>query len=158
VNALLSAGFAVSVLSRSVSTSSVPLPENVTIVKTDYTSSSLQSALKGQDAVVSCVGYPGLMSQLDVIDAAEAVGVQRFIPSEFGDDTLIANWLEDLEKIMFWKRRVLQHLEEVAGRNENFSWTGLANGPFIDWVYLSPLSRISYMQLALYRLLLSNRC
>ena len=134
VNALLSAGFTVSVLSRSVSTSSVPFPEKVNVVKTDLTSSSLQSALKGQDAVVSCVGYPGLVSQLDVIDAAEAVGVQRFIPSEFGGDTLSGTFLEDLKEAMAGKRRALQHLIEVAERNEKFSWTGLATGPFIDWV------------------------
>ncbi len=158
MDALLSAGFTVSVLSRSVSTSSVPFPENVTVVKTDLTSSSLQSALKGQDAVVSCVGYPGLMSQLDVIDAAEAVGVQRFVPSEFGDDTLSANWIEDLEKVMSGKRRVLQHLQEVAGRNGKFSWTGLASGPFIDWVCTSPLSPSSCLKLAFDRLLLANRC
>ena len=86
------------------------------------------------------------MSQLDVIDAAEAVGVQRFVPSEFGDDTLSGNWLRDLEKIMSGKRRVLQHLGEVAGRNEKFSWTGLANGPFIDWVL--PLSSFPQLLLA----------
>lgn len=85
-------------LRRSISTSSVSFPDNVTVVKTNYTSSSLQSALKGQDAVVSCVGFPGLTSQLDVIDAAKAVGVQRFFPSEFGDDTLSGKGLEELRR------------------------------------------------------------
>ena len=120
-------------MSRSVTGPAVPFPDGVNVVTTDYTPSSLQSALKGQDAVVCCVGYPGLMSQVAVIEAAEAVGVHRFIPSEFGNDTLIAG-LDEMEKLMLTKRQVLERLQAVAEKNENFSWTALATGPFIDWV------------------------
>ena len=138
VQALVSAGFTVSVLSRSVTGPKVPFPDTVKVITTDYTSPSLQSALKGQDAIVSCIGYPGLTSQMAVIDAAEAVGVRRFIPSEFGGDTRIAG-LEEVDKLMLPKRQVLERLNMVAEKNESFSWTALATGPFIDWVGISRL-------------------
>ncbi|KAF1972035.1 hypothetical protein BU23DRAFT_590354 [Bimuria novae-zelandiae CBS 107.79] len=48
---------------------------------------NVTAAMRGQDAVISMV--PGNLSgsQITLIDAAIAAGVQRFIPSEFGPNT-----------------------------------------------------------------------
>ncbi len=40
----------------------------------------------GLETVMSAVGMEGLQGQVDVIKAAKAAGVKRFVPSEFGMD------------------------------------------------------------------------
>ena len=65
-----------------------PLREaGVTIIKGDLDDHrSLARACTGQDVVVSAVGGGQIMQQVDLAQAAQAAGVQRFIPSEFGVD------------------------------------------------------------------------
>ena len=99
---------------------------------TDYTPSSLAAAFTGQDAVVSCVGYSGLAVQADLIDAAAAAGVQRLIPSEYGNDTLDGETIPELKGMLGVKRRILEKLIGMEGTC--LSWTGLGTGPFLDWV------------------------
>ncbi len=41
----------------------------------------------GLETVISTVGTEGLLGQIEVIKAAKAAGVKRFVPSEFGLDT-----------------------------------------------------------------------
>ncbi|KAL1847693.1 hypothetical protein Daus18300_013860 [Diaporthe australafricana] len=63
-------------------------PPGVRFTTVDYGSpQSLRAALQGIDAVVSALGKKtGLECQFNLIDAAVAAGVKRFIPSEFGAD------------------------------------------------------------------------
>jgi hypothetical protein len=92
---------------------------------------SLTAALKGQDAVVSAVGTEGLPGQNTVVDAAVAAGVKRFLPSEFGSD--LANPKTKTLPVFGYKVAVAAHLEEVASKNPEFSYTYVRNGPFLDW-------------------------
>jgi uncharacterized protein YbjT (DUF2867 family) len=47
---------------------------------------SLENALRGVDLVVSTLSGPTVGKQINLIHAAKAAGVKRFIPSEFGTD------------------------------------------------------------------------
>jgi len=54
----------------------------------DYNSpSSLQSAFKGVNIVISTLGNAALAAQMPLGDAAKAAGVKLFVPGEFGADT-----------------------------------------------------------------------
>jgi hypothetical protein len=117
----------------------------------DYSSvDSLKSALSGQDAVVStlagvAVGQP----QRNAIDAALAVGVKRFIPSEFGINTRQARGTP-IAQILAGKIATVDYLEELAAKNEGFTWTGVTTGLFFDSVRRSLLLSISKSKSAEY--------
>lgn len=51
---------------------------------------SLARACAGQDIVISAVGAGQIMQQVELARAAQAAGVKRFIPSEFGVDPFAA--------------------------------------------------------------------
>lgn len=117
--------------SREASKTSVP--QGVRVLRTDYSSKSLVGVLRGQDAVVSAIRGPGVATQIAVIEAAEAAGVKRFIPSEFGNDNA-APTQPDFKALLAHKVSVMTFLKARAAANPNFTWTTLANGVFIDWV------------------------
>ena len=73
-----------------------------------------------------------------MIDAAVSAGVKRFIPSEFGSNTLNTKVVELFSPALDMKVDVLKYLKEQEGRG--LSWTGIATGPFFDWVSLFLLS------------------
>ncbi|KAJ4169184.1 hypothetical protein NW754_011118 [Fusarium falciforme] len=84
---LASAGFEVTLLSRSEKPDEV-LPDGVRRVVADYNDvDSLAKVLSGQDAVVSTVAAEAALGQKLIIDAAIQAGVKRFIPSDFGSLT-----------------------------------------------------------------------
>ncbi|KAK3988036.1 hypothetical protein QBC44DRAFT_382754 [Cladorrhinum sp. PSN332] len=127
---LLASNFAVTVLTRSNSTSNKPsFPDSVTVKEVDYDSlASLTAALQGQQAVISTLGPSALAKQLLLIEAAESVGtVQKFIPSEFGGDTthpkVAAFPGYDTTKVPVQK----------ALRESGLNWTLVLNGAFLDW-------------------------
>ncbi|KKY20109.1 putative oxidoreductase [Phaeomoniella chlamydospora] len=132
VDALLDAGFNVVVLTRIGSTSTPPTGAGVTVKPVDYTSQdSLVAALQGVQGVVSLLGGPGFALQNALVDASVKAGVLRFIPSEFGSDTLhpkTAAFPVFAEKIKTHK-----YLEHVVGENKAFSCTGILTGPFTDF-------------------------
>lgn len=103
------------------------------MLKTDYTPPSLLRAFQGQDAVVCTVGPMGILEQIKMIDAAAAVGVKRFIPSEFGADRN-KEVHPDFERLQHGKITVLGYLIEKCKGNNNLTWTCVASGPFLDWV------------------------
>lgn len=132
----LNSSFKVTVLSREGSKSTFP-PE-ATVVKTDYSPSSLASAFKDQDAVISIVGTAGFADQVKFIDAAVAAGVKRFIPSEFGSDTA-NDAVRAIVPIFNGKKQVVDYLR--SKESSTFSWTAFITGLFFDWVStLSPAS------------------
>ncbi len=51
---------------------------------------SLHQACEGMDAIVSALGGGQIMQQKELLEAAKAKGIQRFIPSEFGIDPHLA--------------------------------------------------------------------
>ncbi|PQE33620.1 hypothetical protein CJF32_00008613 [Rutstroemia sp. NJR-2017a WRK4] len=131
LDAILNSGkFNVTVLTRA--SSKGQFPSSVKVVPVDFDSvESLTAALKGQDAVVSAVGTEGFPGQNIVVDAAVAAGVKRFLPSEFGSD--LDNPKTKTLPVFGYKVAVAAHIEEVASKNPEFSYTYVRNGPFLDW-------------------------
>jgi len=130
VQALIEAGFNVTVLSRP--DSKATFPSNVRVHRTDYSSNtSIAEALKGQDAVVSTIATPALNQQVAVIEEAVKAGVKRFIPSEFGINTQKADG--GIKKILGGKISLQEKLKKTAAEHKEFSWTGISTGIFFDW-------------------------
>jgi uncharacterized protein YbjT (DUF2867 family) len=121
--------YKVTVLSRQESTKTFPSAVNV--IKSDLSQSSLESAFKGQDAVISLVGNPGFQDQKTYIDAAAAAGVKRFIPSEFGSDTASARVRERVP-IFDGKKAIIDYAKTKA--ESGLTWTGFLTSLFFDWV------------------------
>ncbi|KAL8300111.1 hypothetical protein RB597_009957 [Gaeumannomyces tritici] len=130
VKELVAAGFEVTVLRRAGSTSTPP--EGVATKDVDYASlDSLTAALQGQHAVVSTVATVAAAGQKLLADAALAAGVRRFIPSEFGVNTRLAQG-HPIGKMLAGKIAVVDHLAALAAENPAFSWTGICTGLFWD--------------------------
>ena len=129
LDALLSASFQVTVLTRT--SSKHDFPSSVTVKAVDYDSlESLTSAIKGQDAVVSTLGAAGIKQQLLLVESAAKAGVKRFIPSEFGSNTL--NEKAGALPVFQPKVQVQNALKEHAN-SSGMSYTLVCTGPFLDW-------------------------
>ena len=94
---------------------------------------ALQHLLKGQDAVISALGdtADAVAAQEVLIHAALAAGVKRFIPSEFGSDTMNMR----VRSMPFFANK-LKHrdmLEKASANNASFTYSILITGPFLDW-------------------------
>lgn len=129
LNQLLNAGFEVAVLTRKNSTHS--LPASVTAIPVDYDSlGSLTTALKGQEALVSTLGSTAIAIQLRLIEAAAEAHVKRFIPSEFGSNTLN----EKARALPVFKDKVaVQDALKKEAASSGMSYTVICTGPFFDW-------------------------
>lgn len=131
VEQLSAAGFNVTALTRE--SSKVTFPSGVQVKKVDYDSvESLKSALKGQDAVVCTTATMASGVQKPIVDAAVAVGVKRFIPSEFGLNTRTVTH-PVLKNMLQTKVLTIDHLIEQNKKNPSFTWTGVSTGMFFDW-------------------------
>ena len=129
--ALLDAGFTVTALTRPDSKST--FPSGVKVSQVDYTSkSSLQSALEGQDALISTLSTQAAGDQRTLIEAAAAAGVKRILPSEFGSDTSNAK----ARALPVYKDKVaveglVREVCEQSGGKTTF--TLVLNNAFLDW-------------------------
>ncbi|KAF3762134.1 NAD(P)-binding protein [Cryphonectria parasitica EP155] len=131
VQELVEQGFQVSILSRGAGNGKVP--EGVTVKTVNYDDiESLKAALTGQDAVVSTIASAAVGDpQQKLADAAFAVGIKRFVPSEFGINTRKLQGLE-IGKIVAGKTHLVDDLQKKAEERSDFSWTGISNGLFFD--------------------------
>jgi hypothetical protein len=66
-----------------------------------------------------------------IIDAAVAAGVKRFIPHEFGHDTLKPGVQKRIPKYA-GRAKVLHHLQQASQDNPGFDWTAIATGYTLD--------------------------
>ncbi|RFU27357.1 hypothetical protein B7463_g8981, partial [Scytalidium lignicola] len=110
LHSLLNCGdFSVTILTHKPSEHD--FPPSVKVISVDYKSvDSISAALQGQDVLISCLGTAVLAKQRQLIDAAIAVKVKRFIPSEFGKDYLVDR-----------------------ARDGRITYTLICNGAFLDW-------------------------
>lgn len=134
---LVAADFQVAVLSRQGSNHSF-LP-SVAVSHVDYDSvHSISKALQGHDAVVSTLGDAAQGRQLNLVEAAAQAGVKRFIPSEFGSNTV--NPKVAALPCYGNKVAVQKALEEKARQPGGMSYTLIMTGPFLDWASWSASS------------------
>ncbi|KAI1112508.1 NAD(P)-binding protein [Nemania sp. NC0429] len=127
---VVNARFDVTVLTRK--SSSHTFPASVKVVEVDYESlDSVTDALRGQDAVVSTIGSAALSKQLLLVEAAAKAGVKRFLPSEFGSDTVHPK----VSKLPSFgdKIAVQEALKSEAARAGGMTYTLVITGPFLDW-------------------------
>lgn len=126
---IASAKFNIKVLRRNGSKSTYG--SGVNVVDVDFESvESLKLALAGQDAVVAPLGASALGLQRQLIDASIAVGIQRFIPSEFGSDLENAN-ARNLP-VFAGKVEIGDYLREKT-KSSALTFTLVSNGAFLDW-------------------------
>lgn len=108
------------------------LPSGVTVQQVNYDSvDSLAAALQGQDAVVSTLGDAAQGRQLNLVEAASQAGVKRFIPSEFGSNTVNPNTAT--LPCYTNKVAVQKALEEKSKGPNGLTYTLVITGPFFDW-------------------------
>lgn len=122
--------FDVSVIARSSSKTTFPAAANIIRLPESPSHSDYVSALKGQDAIVSAVGYPAKLEEPRIIDAAIEAGVKRFIPSEYGINYSLPA-ARALNPVFGAKGEVLDYLKtkEVEG----LTWTVIPTGLWLDW-------------------------
>jgi hypothetical protein len=89
----------------------------------------LKEAFQGQDAVISLVGGMALGDQDKLIDAAIAAGVKRFVPSEYGSNTLD----ERARAIVPIFDAKFETVKYLRSKEKEISWTGIVTGAFFDW-------------------------
>ena len=121
--------FEVTIVTRS--SSSASYPDNVKVIKIDYTEDELLRVFQGQDAIVSAVGPTGFLEQKAFIDAAIKASVMRFVPSEYSSST-VNDVARQVVPVFEYKKQVLDYLREKE--STGLTWTGLATGPLLDWV------------------------
>ncbi|KAI1378726.1 NAD(P)-binding protein [Hypoxylon crocopeplum] len=128
--ALVTANFDVTIITRVASTST--FPHGIPVIRTEYTVEKLTTALTGQDAVVCAVGPAGILSQVAMIDAAEAAGVRRFIVDDFGWGPDFRS-LPEFQEIGAQRRVAWDYAKERSEANPRFTYTGVTIGNPIDW-------------------------
>lgn len=99
--------------------------------KSDFSTSSLKTAFAGQDLVISTTAGGDSTQQIGIIDAAIAAGVQRFMPHEFGHDTLNRRISERVLNVA-GRAKVIEHLRTVSMASSDFEWVGVATGYTLD--------------------------
>ncbi|KAI1347844.1 NAD(P)-binding protein [Xylaria sp. FL0043] len=126
---VVEAGFDVTVLTRSHSTHS--FPQSVKVAEVDYESlDSLTNVLRGQDAVISTIATAALDRQLLLVEAAAKAGVKRFLPSEFGSDTLHP---KTSQLPCYVDKIAVQNALKKEAQASGMTYTFVINGPFFDW-------------------------
>lgn len=114
--------------------STATLSPTVKHVKTDYSYSSLVSALKGQDAVVSTTAGGILSEQVAAVDAAIAAGVKIFLPSEYGFDTAV----QEAPQVSPGLKAKIELLDYLKSKEDKISWVAVVVGNIIDWCLAIP--------------------
>lgn len=138
VEALRSAGYNVTILARAESISKAPSGPGITVKAVDYASKqSLVDALKGAYGVVSLLNLAGLQSQTSLADAALEAGVSRFIPSEFGSNTLEPH--VNALPVFAPKVKTFEHVKALTAANPSFSYTVIMTGLLLEVGFEFPI-------------------
>ncbi|GAM90678.1 hypothetical protein ANO11243_087230 [Dothideomycetidae sp. 11243] len=135
LHALLDGGFKVTVFKRASSKSPSNYPDGVSVAKItdDFPVDELVKALHGQDAIVVTTAGSQVDVQLRLAEAGAKVGIQRFIPADFGScDSSMAK-VQELVPLYKQKTEVRDYLTDLANKNDKFAWTAIVCGHFFDW-------------------------
>lgn len=124
----LDSPYSVTILTRKESTST--FPEGVPVLRADYSDvNELKSAMEGQDVVISMVAVFATGGQQNLVDAAIAAGVKRFLPSEFGPPSRDEKFAA-LHPALPPKVATVDYLRS---KESQISWSALIPGAFFDW-------------------------
>ncbi|KAK5712073.1 hypothetical protein LTR15_012142 [Elasticomyces elasticus] len=128
--ALLAAGFEVTAFTRSLSRNIFPPGVRVSPVDDYEDVAGLTEALKGQHALISTIAIGGAAYQKNLLDAAIAAGMTRFLPSEFGGDLQNAK----VKTLPIFADKIA--VEEYAAqkcKGTGTSYTFVYVNAFLDW-------------------------
>lgn len=118
-----------SILSRKSSKSNFAPDIKVYKIDDDYPVDQLVEVFRGQDALVSALPGRPYTVHLRMIDAAIEAGIQRFIPTEYGNNTCAA--AAELVTLYEDKAKVAAYLREKE--STGLTWTAVHTGQFFDW-------------------------
>lgn len=108
-------------------------PVGVTVKRVDYSSvPELVEALRGQDALINTSNIIESIPQINLIDAAVAAGVYRYLPSEYGLNTN----KPDIGELPIFKAASegLKHMRKMcAASGGATTYTDIHNGGLLDW-------------------------
>ncbi|KAB5575520.1 isoflavone reductase family protein CipA [Coniochaeta sp. 2T2.1] len=129
LNALLELNrFNITVLTRKEGTS---FPAGVTARVADFTSvPALTELLKGQDAVIDTTASTEAQTPVNLINAAAAAGVYRYITSDYGMDPLNP---KVAALPVFARKAASFKAAQAAHERTGMTYTAVATGPFLDW-------------------------
>lgn len=118
----------VSILTRKESKST--FPDGVPVFRADYSNvNELRHAMEGQDVVISMVAVFATGGQQNLVDAAVAAGVKRFLPSEFGPPSRDEKFTA-MHPALPPKVATVDYLRS---KESHISWSALVPGAFFDW-------------------------
>jgi hypothetical protein len=106
--------------------------ENVKVITTDYSPTSLALAFSGQDAVLSLLSLSAISQQYTLVEAAVKAGVKRFLPSEFGTDNSSASVLAIVPPFRV-RTELIDTLKAKQAAGSPIEWTAVVTGMFLDW-------------------------
>ncbi|SMY22197.1 unnamed protein product [Zymoseptoria tritici ST99CH_1A5] len=129
--ALVSAGFTVTVLKRDSSKSKTSYPSQVSIPDA-FNVEDLVEVLRGQDAIVVTIKGSETELQKRIADACVKAGVKRFIPADFGSVDSSSALTQELVPLYKHKTALREYLIELAQKHSSFTWTSLVCGHFFD--------------------------
>ena len=102
----------------------------------DYTSQeSLQTAVKGHDAVVSTVAGVAVAGQKPLIDAAIAAGVKHFVPADYAMSLKSPG-----VRLLPPYTDVLEIEKYLRARSDEIPWTVVACGGFLEYSFDLPFA------------------
>jgi len=132
VNALVSEGANVTVITRPTSSSTKAFPEGVKVIPVELTDVSALTAIFAEhkvEVVVSTVAHAALPHQVLLGEAAKKAGLKLFLPSEFGYSTV---GLEGGDGELSQKSRFAGYLQEIGLPYLRIFTGGFI--PFIPWL------------------------
>ncbi|KAF2764589.1 NAD(P)-binding protein [Teratosphaeria nubilosa] len=136
LQALVKAGFHVTILKRKSSTSRDDYPSVVKVIRldSDLDTASVAKALEGKDAVVVSIrGAQQVDVQKRIADACVKADVKRMIPADFGSCDSSSALTQELVPLYKNKTMIRNYLQELSAQHSNFTWTSLVCGHFFDW-------------------------
>lgn len=98
----------------------------------DFTPKSLQETFAGYDIAICTMAGGDFEMQVRIVDALLAAGVRKFVPHEFGHDTLNPGIRDRIPKYA-GRAKVLEHLQNnISKAAPDFDWVGVATGYTLD--------------------------
>jgi hypothetical protein len=104
---------------------------------TDFSASSLKLAFAGQDLVISTVAGSDYDLQVRIINAVVEAGVKRYMPDEFGHDSLNKRIQERMPRVAA-RAKTIGYLRNLSSsRGTEFEWAAIACGYVLDTALIS---------------------
>lgn len=98
----------------------------------DFTPKSLQDVFAGYDTAICTMSGGEFELQVRIVDALLAAGVRKFIPHEFGHNTLNPGIRARIPSYA-GRAKVLEHLQNnISKSSSDFDWIGIATGYTLD--------------------------